>query len=88
MRALLRMRAAPVEGAPTHTYEVLGDLRYVSWDAEVIPDNPGLGGKRLRRLESLMLSPLGLQRIGDDHRIDCGYWYMDVLRAVGVCTPE
>jgi hypothetical protein len=68
-------------------YGRVGKLLYITRELQIVPDpNNSLLAERRERIVGLVLTG-HLQRIGDDHRIACGYGYMSALNPSGVCPP-
>jgi hypothetical protein len=68
-------------------YGRVGELLYVTRALDVVPDpDDSLLDERRRRILKLVLTG-HLQRIGDDHRLACGYGYASALIPTGVCPP-
>jgi hypothetical protein len=63
------------------TYVPVGDLRFVNWQNQIVPDNPALESLRYSRLISLMTMG-GWDKIIDDHAIGPGSG-----AAAAICGP-
>jgi hypothetical protein len=68
-------------------YGRVGKLLYITRALQIVPDpdNSLLDQRRARILRLVLTGHL--QRIGDDHRIACGYGYMSGINPSGVCPP-
>ncbi|MEJ0065382.1 MAG: hypothetical protein WDM85_07990 [Caulobacteraceae bacterium] len=63
------------------TYVPVGDLRFVNWQGQIVPDNPALESLRFSHLISLMTMG-GWDKIIDDHSIGPGSG-----AAAAICGP-
>jgi len=73
-----------VAGVARFDYEAVGELRFINWTGEIVPDGPALSVERRLRLVRLV-AERRFGQIRADHSIACHSGYTSAVCPVGVC---